>query len=34
MMKYYPPSLNMSADNPDEYGEISEENFAIFYESG
>lgn len=24
----------MSADNPDEYGEIIEENFAISYESG
>ena len=25
---------NISVDNPDEYGEIIEENFAIFYESG
>jgi len=25
---------NLLVDNPDEYGEIIEENFAISYESG
>ena len=31
-MKFHP--RRTSADNPDEYGEIIEENFAISYESG